>query len=99
MSFDVSSIHTTTLVVPADLVRKCCGVSLDIGASTLKAVYRTQQNIDEANLPDAKLGHLELVLLSKQQLDEALAFVKSRAVVRRGEVQLKVCTTGLGCTD
>jgi pantothenate kinase len=67
----------------------------------IKTLCRTEQNSNEANTPDAKVGHLELVSFTRQYFDDALEYVKSRAVISRASKQdgkITVCTTGLGCT-
>jgi type II pantothenate kinase len=87
--------------VPADLTRKCKGLSLDIGSSVMKIVYRSHEDAEDvAKSEDVKYGHLHLVSFPKTQLDEAVEYLRERASITRNStdelVTVYVTGTGVG---
>lgn len=91
-----------SLPVPAELVRKTVGLSMDLGGSMLKFVFRSKENLEEAESTSGNTGHLQLVSFPRTQLNVALEYVKKRALISRtdaGSETPEVITTGVGCTE
>jgi type II pantothenate kinase len=87
--------------VPAELTRKFKGLSLDIGSSVMKIVYRSHEDAEDvAKSEDIKYGHLRLVSFPKTQLDEAVEYLRERASITRNStdelVTVHVTGTGVG---
>jgi pantothenate kinase len=100
-----STAQETLIPVPAELVRQCVGLTIDMGSSLIKFVYRGEEDGDKngalTNEKPNGLCHLHLVSFTRQQLDEALDYVRERADIRRSgdEPMPTVHTTGVGCTQ
>jgi pantothenate kinase len=68
--------------VPAELVSRFKGASLDIGGSLIKFVYRDIEDKD-FNTNNAERGRLRLVSFPKCNLTEALDYVRQRVDISR----------------
>jgi pantothenate kinase len=99
----MSEMKESVFTVPAELTKSFRGLSLDMGASVFKLVYRTKEDRDEVSdaTENARVGRLRLVMFPRRELHDALSYVNQRAdITRTGNSEPPViCTTGVGCTQ
>jgi len=90
--------HIVSLDFPIDVVRKCPGVSLDIGGSVVKLVYRSKDDWKAAEAKkDASVCPLRLLTCGRPHLDAALEKVKDEAYISREEGKTtKIYSCGVG---
>jgi len=94
----MSGLKLTTIEVPVELVKKSCGLAIDHGSSTFKAVYVSKENSEAASKKDAGTSPISVLVVDGTKFEEGLEHLSKNAVINKELAAGGVYTTGLFCT-
>jgi len=103
LTLKMPNFESVPVELPSEYVEASNGFALDIGSSTIKLIYRSNDDYEKGKplkdeLKNGK-GRVYMVpSIPRTELDDALEFIRTKCdLIRLDDAKTEILTTGVGC--